>query len=556
MIIGDVLALATQSITPFVFARMIDGPISHRDHSGLWNYAVLLLVLAGVQTACYALRRWPTADSVSVEASLRRAMYRQLLRLPALYHERRQSGHSVSRVMGDVKQIGLFHHHILVFLISNSVTLMVTSAMLIVVHPVLGVLVLVALVPLGMASTVFQNRFTAVARAARGRVDNLATVVDESVMAAKVLKSLGGGGFAAVRFNRVARAAGEAELSKVRLNSVFTAALAAYPLVVLAFVVCGAGFAVATGSISIGSFVAFTTFYLRMLSPVTSMGNLLSGMQDTVNAVSRVAEVFDAEVTIADPPRPVPLPRHGLLAVRLEDVWVDYPGGVRPVLAGVDLEIAAGETMALVGVTGSGKTTVTNLVGRLAEPTAGRVLVGGVDIRDLTLDDLRGSIGMAFEDATLFSTTVLENLTAGRDGITDREITAALDISMADFVHDLPDGLRTVVGELGRRLSGGQCQRLALARALLAHPRLLVLDDPMSALDVRTENAVEQRLRQAFASTTVLLVARRPSTAALADRVAVLDAGRVVDVGTHAELMARSEMYRHVLVSADGTVDG
>jgi len=268
-----------------------------------------------------------------------------------------------------------------------------------------------------------------------------------------------------------------------------------------------------------------------------------------MTAADRVYEVFDTVPTIVDPVDPVTFGETGPVQGRLrfEGVGFTYTGSTATVLHDVDLELVPGETLAIVGVTGSGKSTLTALVPRLYDVTAGRITLDGVDIRDLPLADLRSIVATAFEEATLFSASVRENLTLGYAQATDDEVAQALDIAQAGFAYDLPWGLDTRIGEQGMSLSGGQRQRLALARAVISRPTVLVLDDPLSALDVHTEALVEQALRRVLQSTTALLVVHRPSTVALADRVALLADGTIRAVGTHTELMAREPSYRAVL---------
>ena len=296
---------------------------------------------------------------------------------------------------------------------------------------------------------------------------------------------------------------------------------------------------------TLGQLVAFLTLYLRLIWPIISLGWLLAVTEEAASASRRIFEVLDTAPSIVDPPHPAARPRAA--TVRLKDVRFRYPDAAEDVLSGVNLEIRNGETMALVGATGSGKTTLTELVPRLYDVTGGAITIGGVDVRDLALDDLRALVAVAFEEATLFSASVHENLTLGRPGVTDEDVAEAIDIAQAGFVYKLPHGLETRIGEQGLSLSGGQRQRLALARAVLGRPAVLVLDDPLSALDVQTEAQVEEALRRVLRGTTALVVAHRPSTVLLADRVALLTDGRITAVGTHRELLETVPEYRDLL---------
>lgn len=549
MLVSDILALITRTVTPLVIAKMIDGPISHSNKAGLWHYIAILAALVIAQAIFFALRRLPAANIVNVETAIRRDLYRHSQRLSWLYHDRNGSGAVLSRLVTDVGQISYALQVNLIWMISNSIALVVTAAMLIHIHPLLGVAVLVAMAPLGFASTFFQNRFRGAALEARERAGELATTAEESVLGVRVLKSLGGVSFITNRFEGAASRSRDAELEKIRLNARFNAFLAGYPVAVLTVVVLGGGLLAASDMVSIGSFVAFTSFYFGMLVPLNFMGMILSTHQDSISAAIRVFDLLDALPEITDPANPVALPDGGL-SVQFVGVTFGYAGSNAPVLDGINLYIPAGESLAIVGETGAGKTTLGALVGRLADVTSGRVIVGGVDVRSVTLAELRTAVGFAFEEATLFSVSVRENLTFGRNGISDAEIISALTATQAEFVLQLPDGLDTIIGEQGLTLSGGQRQRIALARALLGRPRLLILDDPMSALDVRTEEALEQDLKRILKGVTTLIVARRPSTALLADRVALLDGGRISQIGSHNELMARSAVYRRVMIAA------
>jgi ATP-binding cassette subfamily B protein len=288
-----------------------------------------------------------------------------------------------------------------------------------------------------------------------------------------------------------------------------------------------------------------------LIWPIDALGWIIANGQEAMTAADRIYEVFDVQPSIVDEPEAVrrrPAEVEGLL--RFEGIGFTFPGADRPVLNSVDLEVRPGETLAVVGVTGSGKTSLVSLVPRLYDVTEGRITLDGTDIRGLRLDSLREIVGFAFEEPTLFSMSVRENLTLGRPDASDEEVAEALAVAQAEFVHELPWGLDTRVGEQGLSLSGGQRQRLALARAVLGKPRVLVLDDPLSALDVHTEALVEEALAQVLHGTTALIVVHRPSTVALADRVALLSGGAITAVGTHSELLASVPEYRAVLSAA------
>jgi ATP-binding cassette subfamily B protein len=286
-----------------------------------------------------------------------------------------------------------------------------------------------------------------------------------------------------------------------------------------------------------------------LLWPILSLGFLLAQAQETASACDRIGELLDAPLTVTDSPGVRPQQVGTPARLRFESAGFRFPGAGAPILDGVDLDVAPGETVALVGATGSGKTTLTALVSRLLDVTGGRVTLDGHDVRDLPLTQLRGVVATAFEDATLFSMSVRENLTLGRPDAGDDEVAEALRVAQAEFVHDLPWGLDTRIGEQGLSLSGGQRQRLALARAVLGRPSVLVLDDPLSALDVHTEALVERALRDVLAETTALVVAHRASTVLLADRVALLEGGRITAVGRHTDLLAEVPAYRELLSS-------
>jgi ATP-binding cassette subfamily B protein len=402
-------------------------------------------------------------------------------------------------------------------------------------------------VPLTVVGLRWEKRYNSESRLVQDEQGELATDVEEAVQGIRVVKSLGRSGLVFDRYDRKAVRLRGMQLSKVRTLALLWCIFEFHPQVTLALILVGGSLAVSSGALTVGGLIGFVALFTVLLWPILSIGFLLAQAQEAASACDRIGELLDEPLTVFDradlPPVQVGAPAQ----LRFEDVGFTYPGADRPVLDGVDLDLAPGETVALVGATGSGKTTLTALVGRLYDVTAGRVTVDGIDVRDMPLAQLRTVVATAFEDATLFSMSVRENLTLGRPDATDDDVDEALQVAQAEFVRDLPWGLATRIGEQGLSLSGGQRQRLALARAVLGRPSVLVLDDPLSALDVHTESLVEEALRSVLAGTTALVVAHRPSTVLLADRVALLQGGRITAVGTHSELLAEVPAYRDLL---------
>ena len=542
-------AMLAQALVPIVIGRVVDGPIKHHDTAGLWALSGLALLLGVTEASLFFARRRAMAiAALGVETDLRRDLFAHLQRLPVSFHDRWPSGQLLSRLTTDLSTLRRFIGLAAVFLLASSLTIVVVLALLISIQFWLGLIVLVSMVPLLIGTRRFELRYSKDARRAQDLTGDLATSVEESALGIRVIKAFGRRRHMLERFRADAQRLQSAELTKIRTLGLFWALLEGLPQVILCLVTVGGVYATAHGAISIGQLVAFVALYLQLVWPIIMLGWLLALTEEAASACRRIFEVFDTEPTILDPERPAPA-EHGTTLV-FEDVHFRYEDGEDEVLRGVDLAIRPGETMALVGAVGSGKTTITALVPRLHDVTGGRVLIGGVDVRDLRLDQLRHAVTTAFEDATLFSASVYENLTLGRAGITEADVAEAIDVAQAGFVYDLPYGLDTRIGEQGLSLSGGQRQRLALARAVLGRPRVLVLDDPLSALDVHTEAQVEEALRRVLAGTTALVVAHRPSTVLLADRVALLADGRIAAVGTHRELLDTVPGYRQLLAQS------
>jgi ATP-binding cassette subfamily B protein len=547
MIVTACGAMLAQALVPLVAGRVVDGPIAAHDTAGLWPLAGLALALGVAEAVLFFARRWAMASAaLGLESDARQDLFTHLQRLPVAFHDRWPSGQLLSRATTDLSTIRRFVGFGVVFLVANSATTIVVVVLLLHIHLVLGLFVLAGITPLLVFTRQFELRYSRDARRAQDLTGDLATSVEESALGIRVIKSYGRRPQMLASFTRDASVLRGAELTKIRTLAGFWALLEGLPQLVLAGVVCGGVLAVAHGALTLGQLVAFLTLYLRLIWPMIALGWLLALTQEAASAARRIFEVFDERPAIVDSPDLATLPA-ARRDLRFEQVRFRYPDAAEDVLRGVDLTIRDGETMALVGATGSGKTTLIELAPRLYDVTGGSITIGGCDVRDLSLDVLRTTVATAFEDATLFSASVRENITLGRPDASDADVAEAIDIAQADFAYQLPFGLDTRIGEQGLSLSGGQRQRLALARAVLGRPDVLVLDDPLSALDVQTEAQVEAALRRVLSNTTALIVAHRPSTVLLADRAALLVDGRIAAVGTHRELLASEPRYRALL---------
>ncbi|WP_432058757.1 ABC transporter ATP-binding protein [Streptomyces sp. bgisy022] len=548
-----VLASCIGLVIPLVLKWMVDGPIADRDPGGVWLGALYLLLLGLAEALLFGLRRWLVARPLSgVEAGMRADLYRHLQRLPVAFHDRWPSGQLLSRATTDLMLLRMFLAFPLTFLLVNGVTILVGLGIMLAQDWTLGLVVLVPAVPVIVTCVVFEKRYSAASRKAQDQVGDLTTVVEESVLGIRIVKGFGRHRSQARAFHELAGRLRGTELHKARLLATILGIIVTLPeLAVGAALVLGC-MRVADGTLSAGTLVAFLSTALALRWPVDSIGFLLAMSQEAATATTRYFEVMDApeeDRTVPAAPAAAPRRADGLRFDGVTFRYPDAPPDSPPVLDRVDLHIRPGESLALVGATGSGKTTLTALVPRLHEVTSGRITLDGVDITAMPREELRARVAVAFEEPTLFSATVGENVLMGTgpSGAGPEDLERALGVAQADFVHALPQGVHTQVGEQGLSLSGGQRQRLALARAVVGRPGFLVLDDPLSALDVHTEAAVEAALRRVLADTTALIVAHRPSTVLLADRVALLSGGRITAVGTHHELLRTHAEYAHLM---------
>ncbi|KDQ69607.1 ABC transporter [Streptomyces sp. NTK 937] len=581
-----VLASCLGLVIPLILKWMVDGPVADRDPGGVWLGALYLLLLGLVEAGLFGLRRWLVARPLAgVEASLRADLYRHLQRLPVAFHDRWPSGQLLSRGTTDLMLLRMFLAFPLTFLLVNATTILVGFVILFAQQWTLGLVLLAPAVPLMVLCSLFETKYSLVARKAQDQVGDLTTVVEESVLGIRIVKGFGRNRSQAQAFRALAQRLRGTELHKARLLAWIWALITVIPELAIGAALVLGTIEVADGGLSAGTLVAFLSTALALRWPVESIGFLLAMSQESATAADRYFEVMDVAEepsTAKDGTRdgaPDGAPdgardgakdgasdgardgakdgartggdaEAGLVFDGVEFRYPDAAPGSVPVLARIDLRVRPGETMALVGATGSGKTTLTALVPRLHDLTGGRILLDGEDIADLERSRLRELVSVAFEEPTLFSATVGENVLMGAEGAGEEELRRALSVAQADFVDDLPHGIHTQVGEQGLSLSGGQRQRLALARAVVGRPRFLILDDPLSALDVHTEALVEAALRRVLEGTTALVVAHRPSTVMLADRVALLSGGRISAVGTHQELLRTHTEYAWLMSGA------
>ncbi|MGW2025923.1 ABC transporter ATP-binding protein [Streptomyces decoyicus] len=560
-----VLASCIGLVIPLVLKWMVDGPVAERDQGGVWLGGAYLLLLGVAEALLFGLRRRLVARPLAgVEAAMRDALYRHLQRLPVAFHDRWSSGQLLSRGTTDLHLVRLFLAFPLTFLLVNATTILVGAVLLLAQRWSLGLVLLAPVVPLMVLCSVFEAKYGRAARRTQDQLGDLTTVVEESVLGIRIIKGFGRHRSQARAFRELTHALRTSELRKARLLAWILGFNTTLPEIAIGGALVLGTLQVADGVLSAGTLVAFLSTALALRWPVESIGFLLAMGNEAATASDRYFEVMDVPAVDEHPEKPAPKEpaaqplasagpgSGGLVFSGVEFRYPDAPPDSPPLLKDITLHIRPGETMALVGATGSGKTTLTALVPRLYDPTAGRISLDGRDLATLGRDEVRALVAVAFEEPTLFSATVAENVLMGGEHAQESDLRRALAVAQAEgFVGALPEGSATQVGEQGLSLSGGQRQRLALARAVVGRPRFLILDDPLSALDVHTEALVEAALRRVLATTTALVVAHRPSTVLLADRVALLSGGRIAAVGTHQQLLRDNPEYT-TLMSGEG----
>ncbi len=550
MLLASLGGVALSIAIPLVTRALIDGPITRHELAPVLPLGLLAIGLGTLEAVLIFIRRWVQSNAVlGVETALRHDVYERLQALPMSFHTRWQSGQLLSRATTDLSAIRRFSGFGLLFLIINITQLVAVTVVLLTMYWPLGLVVAAVSVPIIGLSMRFEKAYVVVTRRVQDQQGDLATLAEEGAVGIRVIKSFGRSNHMTARYDEASRGLRATSMDKVRLSAKFWTFLEVIPNLAVVVVLLLGAIGVGRGNLTPGELVAFITLMLSLVWPVSSLGVILAMSQEAMSAAARVLEIFDTEPDIVAGAGHIAAPRGHLRLEHVDFAFPDDPD--RLVLRDVNLDLPPGQTVALVGATGSGKTALTALVPRLFDVTRGRVTIDGVDIRELELSTLRSLVATAFEEPTLFSMSARENVTLGRSDAPEQEVLEALEIAQAGFVHELPWGLDTRIGEQGMSLSGGQRQRLALARAVLARPAVLVLDDTLSALDVHTERLVEEALSRVLSATTGLIVAHRASTVMLADRVALLEHGTITHVGTHRELLDHVPAYRQLLAADD-----
>jgi ATP-binding cassette subfamily B protein len=546
------LANGIQLVVPMITGYIIDGPIAHRDLSALWWPVLGVLVIGIAEAVGMWARRMVVAPVVAGwEVTWRSRLFDRLQYTSVAIHDSWESGQLLSRAVNDLSVLRRFFAFGLPFLLSTPIVLAVGSIILVLMQPVFGLIMIIMAVPAIIAVAVFEKRYRETSRRSQDTMGEVTTDVEESIQGIRILKSFGRSPWAAARFSLISQRLRALEIRKAKLDSWLWSVLLLLPTLAQAAIVAVGTWGVVQGWTTVGTVVAAVTISMVLRMPIEMLGFLLADALMALTAAGRYWEVIDLRHDITDADGRVDDdPEVGRYRGQLsfEDVSFHFSDTDRLTLDHLDLRIEPGQTLALVGATGSGKTTLASLVPRLQDVTSGTVSIDGVDIRTMPVNELRHLVSVSFEDPILFSASVAENVEMGAPGADEEEIWEALEIASAkDFVSRLPEGLDTQVGEQGLSLSGGQRQRLALARAVIGRPRILVLDDPLSAVDVDTEDRVQRALREILPDSTTLIIAHRPSTAALADVVAVIDGGRIAVQGTHEELLESSPLYRELM---------
>ena len=554
-VVGGVAAgvgwTAAKITVPLLAAAAIDQGILPGDTEAIIMYSLLIVAVGALQAIGTGGRRYAAFRiSYRVESDLRERLFAHLQRLHFAFHDRAQTGQLMARANTDIQQINTLV--VLLPLFTASLLIVVVVVVIMLLQSVtLALLALGALPFLNIAATRFSHRIAPVSLRLQEELGDLSGVVEETVAGVRVVKGFGAEQLQARRLAAEADDVLEKALEGARLRSRFLPLVDFLPALALVAILWYGGHLVLDGDLEIGALVAFNSFVLMLIWPLRMAGMLLAQASRASASAGRIHQILSTDPAVVDPPHPKPLPPNGSGELRFEHVAFAYGDGP-PVLDGLDLVVQAGEAVAVVGPTGSGKTTIARLVSRFYDVDSGSVLLDGVDVREVRVRELRRQVGIVFEDTFLFTDTVAENIAFADPEAPLEQVRRAAQLAGADdFVSALPDAYDTVIGEQGFSLSGGQRQRIAIARAVLADPRVLILDDATSSVDPTKEHEIRAALGEVMSGRTTLIIAHRAATIALADRVVLIDGGRVIAEGAHDELLATSAKYRDVLAQTD-----
>jgi ABC-type multidrug transport system fused ATPase/permease subunit len=537
---------AAQIALIWVTGDVIDEALTPRDTQKLWMFVWTIVALGVIRALLMAGRRLISGrQALAVEMDMRQGLYAHLVRLSFGFYDRHQTGQLMSRATVDLQGVRFFLGYGLIFFFQNALTVVSVTAVLLLFEWKLALIALAITPVLVVLAYRYSHVSHPTLRDVQQKLADVATVAEENIVGVHVVKSFAQEPAEREKFDRRSEAVFRQTIRANRQRALYVPLISWVPMLAQAAVLLIGARMVASGSLTVGDFVRFNLYLGMLVMPLRSLGMWVGQAQRATAAGERIFEIMDAPEEIADRPGAVPLPPGGG-NLRFENVGFEYMDG-RPVLEDIELGVPAGKTIALIGHTGSGKTTLTSLVPRFYDVTSGRVLVDGVDVRDTTLHSLRQAIGVISQDPFLFSATVRENITFGAPDLSDEEVERVARLAQAhEFVERLPEGYDTVIGERGITLSGGQRQRLAIARAIAVDPRILILDDATASVDATTEAKIRLGLREAMRGRTTLIIAHRLSTISLADEIVVLDAGRIVARGAHDELLERSQVYRDI----------
>ncbi len=552
---GALVWMVSVVAIPYVISRIVDDAILVGDRSALLAGIGFMLFIGVVQAIGIGVRRYHGFKlSYRAEADLRNRMFSHIQRLAFTFHDETSTGQLMARASSDLSQVRLIFA-LLPLTLANIVMFLVVIVVLVLIDPVLGAVASLTVPAVALTANRYAGKVIDLSFFIQERLADLAQVVEESVAGIEVVKAYGQQRRLERRLKEAATGIYDNTIAVAKQRALYAPLFELIPAFGTIAVLWLGGFRVIDGSLTPGEFVAFTQYLAMLVLPLMITGWFFANLPRAAAAGARIVELLAEDPIVEDPEHPIPLPDAGA-EVRFDGVRFAYPGGP-PVLTSMDLVVPAGATMALVGATGSGKSTIAQLIPRFYDVDEGSVSIDGIDVRDVSLDELREEVAVVFQETFLFSASIRDNLLVGDPGADDKAVRAAARLAQAhDFICEMPDGYDTVIGERGATLSGGQRQRVALARSVLRDPRVLILDDATSSVDAIVEADIQAALRRVMENRTTIIIAHRSSSLALADLVAFLENGVVVAVGTHEELLDSVPRYGQVLASDEEAGSG